>query len=400
MNLHTIEDLIFDISVGKMVILADNASRENEGDLVFAAKFADREKVNFMTKFGRGLICVPISEERANLLNLKRMTENNSDRFGTAFTVSVDAKNNITTGISAYDRAQTIKLLSNEDCHESDLIKPGHMFPLIAKAGGVLSRPGHTEAAVDIVELAKIKPRVGVICEIMNDDGTMAKIKDLLKFSEQHNIKISTIDKLIKYKLKHYQSIKFISEAVLPIQKLGCWKIYVFYSAADHKEHVALVKGKLAQNDVLTRIHSECFTGDVLGSMRCDCQNQLFSSMRLINSANSGVIIYLRQEGRGIGLGNKIKAYALQEQGFDTVEANEQLGFYSDMREYSTAAKILKFLNITSIQLITNNPAKVSEIEKLGIKVIRTIGLPSDVNEFNKTYLQTKRDKLGHNITI
>jgi len=401
MKLNTIKELISDIAIGKMIILTDSISRENEGDLIFAANFADKEKVNFMAKFGRGLICVPLTEERAKLLNLRRMTENNSDRFNTAFTVSVDAKNNITTGISAYDRAQTIKLLANKNCSESDLNKPGHIFPLIAKSGGVLARPGHTEAAVDIVQLAGIIPQVGVICEIMNNDGTMARMNNLLKFSKQHNIKIGTIEELVQYRRKCNHIVKLISKANLPTQKFGNWEIHIFFSNIDNKEHIALIKGNIATENVLTRIHSECFTGDLLGSMKCDCQNQLFSSMHLIDSEKTGIIIYLRQEGRGIGLGNKIKAYNLQEEkGLDTIEANKILGFHPDMREYSIAAEILKLLNVNSVRLITNNPQKILGLEKSGIKVVNNINQLSQINSFNKAYLQTKRDKFGHKIIV
>lgn len=400
MKLSTIEELSGEISAGKMIILSDADSRENEGDLIFAAKFVDKDKVNFMAAFGRGLICVPMTKERACQLNLDRMVKNNEDKFRTAFTVSVDARYNVTTGISAHDRAETIRLLADINCKAEYLSTPGHIFPLISMDGGVLSRPGHTEAAVDIITLAGINPPVGVICEIMNKDGSMARMEDLLKFSKQHKIKIGTIERLIKHKSGSNNTVRLVSNASLPIQGLGTWNIYVFYSAVDSKEHIAFTKGDIAETKVLARIHSECFTGDVLGSLKCDCRDQLHKSMEMIHSTGAGMIIYLRQEGRGIGLGNKIKAYQLQEKGADTVEANEILGFAPDMRRYTVAAEILKYFNVSSVKLITSNPDKVSGIRRAGITVDQVINLPVRENIFNREYLRTKKEKLGHKIEL
>jgi len=394
MNIHSIKEIIEDIRAGKMVIMVDDEQRENEGDLVFAAHAATPEKVNFMMKYGRGLICVPLNGERLDSLKLAQMMDSPADSMKTAFTVSVDARYGITTGISAYDRSRTIEVLADEKCGLSDLVSPGHIFPLRAKAGGVLIRAGHTEAAVDLARLAGFPP-AGVICEIVGEDGTMARMPDLHLFAKQHNLKIGTIKDLIEYRRQFDQVIERISEAVIPTV-FGDWLLRVYRSIVDGREHVAFIKGQIDEKPCLVRMHSECFTGDILGSLRCDCQDQLLASMELIEKENRGVIIYLRQEGRGIGLANKLMAYKLQDQGLDTVEANQALGFKPDLREYGTGAQILKDLGLSQLRLITNNPRKIVGLEGHGLKVVERVALPVQIYSFNAKYLQAKKQKLGH----
>ena len=394
MQLNTIEEIIHDIRAGKMVILTDDESRENEGDLIFAAQYVDKEKVNFMAKYGRGLICVPLTEERLAELELQDMVERNEDTFSTAFTVSVDARAGITTGISAADRARTIEILANPKYDPSDLAVPGHVFPLRAKKGGVLTRAGHTEASVDLARIAGLHP-AGVICEIMNEDGSMARMDDLLAFAHKHTIKISTIAKLITYRRKTDTLVKKVSEAFLPT-RFGEWKIVAFRSLTDGHEHVALMKGTISRQPMLVRVHSGCFTGDVLGSLRCDCQDQLHAAMDMMNKEGRGIILYLMQEGRGIGLINKIKAYELQDDGLDTVEANEKLGFKPDLRDYGIGAQMLVELGLTKIRLVTNNPRKIIGLEGYGLEVVERVSLKVECNIHNKKYLRTKKEKMGH----
>jgi len=392
--LDTIPDALEDIKNGKMVIVVDDESRENEGDLVMAAERTDTESINFMIKKGRGLVCVPLSKKRINELNLPPMVDENTDSHETAFTVSVDHKNT-TTGISAEERAYTIQKLIDPESKPGDFTKPGHVFPLKAEKGGVLRRAGHTEAAIDLARLAELKP-AGVICEIIKDDGTMARLPELEKFAEKYNFKLISIADLIKYKKSRERLIIKEAEAILPTE-FGEFKIRVYSTKIDDLEHVALTKGNVAgKKEVLTRVHSECLTGDVFHSKRCDCGEQLKSSLELIAKKEKGVLLYMRQEGRGIGLANKIKAYALQDQGMDTVEANEALGFPADLRNYGIGAQILVDLGLTSIKLITNNPKKIVGLEGYGLDVVERIPLEVDPNEKNKNYLEAKKDKLGH----
>ncbi|MGM0508611.1 MAG: bifunctional 3,4-dihydroxy-2-butanone-4-phosphate synthase/GTP cyclohydrolase II [Fusobacteriota bacterium] len=397
--LDKIKDAIEDIKKGKMVIVVDDDDRENEGDLIMAAEKITPEKINFMTKKGRGLICAPIDIDRANKLNLGPMVGENTDKYGTAFTVSVDSKKGTTTGISAEDRSNTIKELMEKDVSGSDFRKPGHIFPLIAKSGGVLERAGHTEAAVDLAKLAGLKPG-GVICEILNEDGTMARLPQLKKIAQKYDLKIISIEDMIKYRKQTEKMVRRLKTAKMPT-KYGDFMIYSYENDIDNEEHVALVKGDIkGKEDVLVRVHSECLTGDVFGSKRCDCGNQLHAAMAMIEEEGQGAIIYLRQEGRGIGLNHKIHAYNLQDQGFDTVEANNELGFKDDLREYGVGAQIIADLGLTTIKLLTNNPRKIVGLNGYGIKVTERMPLKVGWNKENEKYLKTKEEKLGHILNI
>lgn len=392
--MNTIKEALTDIKDGKMIIVVDDEDRENEGDLVMAAEKADTESINFMIKKGKGLVCVPMEEKRLKQLKLPQMVNNNTESQKTAFTVSVDYKET-TTGISAEERALTIKELVNYDNKPEDFVKPGHVFPLSARKGGVLRRAGHTEAAVDLARMAGLKA-AGVICEIINDDGTMARLPHLKDFADEHNLKIITIKDLIKYKKAEDKLIKRSAEAILPT-KFGDFNIKVYTTEIDDKEHVAIVRGDVqGKEDVLVRVHSECLTGDIFGSLRCDCGEQLAAALQMIEEKGQGVLLYMRQEGRGIGLVNKIKAYRLQDQGLDTVEANVELGFKPDLRDYGIGAQILADLGLNSIKLITNNPRKIVGLEGYGLKVTDRVPLEIDPNKNNEFYLQVKKDKMGH----
>lgn len=394
MRFSPIEEIIEEIRLGQMVIVTDDESRENEGDLIFAAQFVTPAKVNFMMKEGRGLICVPLTEERIEALGLAEMGDTSGDPMRTAFTLSADARLGITTGISAGDRSRTIEVLGDPSSGPADLVTPGHVFPLKAKRGGVLIRTGHTEAAIDLCRLAGIVS-AGVICEIVNDDGTMARTPELLRFAKRHSLKIGTIKDLITYRRRFDKVIEKVTEAKIPTT-FGEWQLKLYRSLVDGREHVALVKGTLGPEPTLVRVHSECFTGDVLGSLRCDCQDQLIAAMEKIEKEGRGVIVYMRQEGRGIGLANKLKTYELQDKGLDTVEANEKLGFKPDLREYGTGAQILRDLGLEKLRLITNNPRKIIGLEGHGLSVIERISLTTPSHSHNAKYLKTKKEKLGH----
>lgn len=400
MPICSIEEAIEEIKNGRMIILIDDEDRENEGDLVVAAEFATPEVINFMAKHGRGLICIAITQEKADQLGLQPIKPENSPvPQYTAFTIPIDARRGITTGISAYDRASTIRLAISDDAKPEDFIRPGHVFPLISRKGGVLVRAGHTEGSVDLARLAGLKP-ASVICEIMKDDGDMARLPDLEKFSEQHGIKIATIADLISYRLRAECLVKRAASALLPTQ-YGEFRVIVYESEIDPQHHVALVKGDISPDEgVLVRVHSECLTSDVFGSLRCDCGPQIREAMRMIEKEGKGVILYMRQEGRGIGLVNKIKAYALQDNGFDTVEANEALGFKPDLRDYGIGAQILLDLGVRKMRLLTNNPRKVKGLEGFGLQIVERVPIEVPPNERNSKYLKVKKDKLGHLLSM
>ena len=392
-----IEEAIEGFRNGEIIIVVDDEDRENEGDFITAASHITPEKINFMTKHGRGLVCVPMAEERLRQLNLTHMTTENNHRLGTNFTVSVDARDGTTTGISAFDRAKSVRALIDPDSKPEDLMRPGHIFPLIAKRGGVLERPGHTEATVDLARIAGLAP-AGVLCEVMHDDGTMARVPELMKIAEKFQLKIATIADLISYRNKTEKVVDKIVSADFPT-RFGDFKLYLFESRVDGISHLAMVKGEIQQQDsVLVRLHSQCLTGDLLHSLRCDCGEQLEESLKLINERGQGVLLYMCQEGRGIGLANKIKAYKLQDLGKDTVEANEALGFDADLREYGTSAQILEELGVKKIALLTNNPQKVFGLRDYGFEQVERVPLEIPPNHVNKKYLATKRDKLGHMI--
>lgn len=400
MNFNTIEEAIEDIKSGKMVIVADDENRENEGDVICASELITPDVVNFMTKECRGLICLSMTQKRAEELNLNPMVEDNTDPKGTAFTVSIDAdpKFGITTGISASDRATTIKISTDQRTLASDFRRPGHIFPLIAKNGGVLKRVGHTEASVDLARLAGLSPS-GVICEIMNEDGSMARRDDLFEFAKKHDLKFITVAQLIAYRIQKERFVQRIVQAKLPT-KFGEFEIYGYLNTLDNTEHVALVKGmenKKTNAIPYVRMHSECLTGDIFHSLKCDCGNQLESALKMIDEVGYGALVYLKQhEGRGIGLLNKLKAYVLQDQGQDTVEANISLGFEPDLRDYGVGAQILLDLGFKKMNLITNNPTKIVGLEGYGLEVIERVSLKPEIQEFNKNYMQTKKEKMSH----
>jgi len=392
-----IPSVISDLRRGRMVIVTDDADRENEGDLLMAASKVTPTAVNFMARYGRGLICAPITEERAQKLGLQRMVAHNRELFKTDFTVSVDATTGISTGISAKDRAATIKILANENSLPTDLVQPGHVFPLQAKPGGVLRRAGHTEAAVDLARLAGLDPS-GVICEILKEDGSMARLPDLLKFKRKHGLKLCAIQDLIAYRRKSEKLIER-EETILMPTDYGDFDLHLYRSLVDGQHHLALVLGKISPDKpVLVRVHSECLTGDVFASRRCDCGSQLHQAMKRIQETGAGVLVYMRQEGRGIGLAPKIHAYKLQEQGLDTVEANEKLGFPMDLREYGIGAQILADLGVHRIRLLTNNPRKVVGLEGYDLEIVQQIPIKSQANPHNAKYLATKKKKMGHKL--
>ncbi|HPQ08650.1 MAG TPA: bifunctional 3,4-dihydroxy-2-butanone-4-phosphate synthase/GTP cyclohydrolase II [Bacteroidia bacterium] len=395
-KLNSIEEAIEDIRSGKMIIVVDDEDRENEGDLVIASEFVTPDIINFMSKHARGLICVAITQQRANELKLEPMVPQNTSFHETAFTVSVDLiGDGCTTGISAHDRAKTIQALVNPEKIASDFARPGHIFPLVAKEGGVLRRAGHTEAAVDLAQLAGLKPS-GVIVEIMNDDGTMARLPDLIKFAEKFNLKIISIKDLIHYKLQRESIVEKVVVVDLPT-KYGHFKLHAYRVKTTGAEHLALVKGTINSDDpVLCRVHSSCLTGDILGSLRCDCGDQLHAAMEAIEKEGKGVLLYLNQEGRGIGLMNKLKAYKLQEEGLDTVEANIKLGFAPDERDYGVGAQILRDLGVRKIRLLTNNPKKRAGLEGYDLQIVENVPIVIPANPHNQCYLSTKKTKLGH----
>ncbi len=396
-SVQAVEAALEDFRQGKQIILVDDEDRENEGDLTMAAEKVTPEAINFMAKEGRGLICLTLTEDKVRELDLPLMVEqgNNDSPFGTGFTVSIDAREGISTGISAADRALTIQVAIKDDVKPNDLVRPGHIFPLRAMKGGVLVRTGQTEGSVDLARLAGLKP-AGIICEIMNDDGSMARMPDLEVFAKKHQLKIVSVADIIRYRLRNESLVKRASEAELPTE-FGNFKIIVFDNEIDNRHHVALIKGDIqTEDEVLVRVHSECLTGDSFASLRCDCGPQLHRAMEMIEKEGKGVILYIRQEGRGIGLMNKIKAYHLQQEGLDTVEANEKLGFKPDLRDYGIGAQILASLGLKKIRLMTNNPKKIVGLEGYGLEIVDRVSIEMDPNQSNEAYLKAKKNKMGH----
>lgn len=400
MSIISTEDAIKEIRAGRMVILVDDKDRENEGDLTMAAQAVTPEAINFMAKYGRGLICLSMTGEKIDSLDLPLMVNNNTSRFQTGFTVSIEARCGVTTGISAADRATTILTAVADDAKPSDLVRPGHVFPLRGKQGGVIVRAGQTEGSIDLARLAGLKP-AGVICEIMDEDGTMARMPALENFSKKHDIKICTIADLIEYRMRTESFVKRAAETVVPTSISGEFKAIVFENDVDDLLHIALVKGEIDSNKpVLVRVHSECLTGDIFGSLRCDCGEQLHKAMEMIDKEGSGVLLYIRQEGRGIGLVNKLKAYALQDNGLDTVEANIELGFKPDMRNYGIGAQILVELGVKKMKLLTNNPKKMVGLEGYGLSIVEQVEIEIKPNKYNVGYLECKKLKMGHLLNI
>ncbi len=399
MPVITIDQAVEDIKAGKMVILVDDEDRENEGDLTIAAEAVTPEIINFMAMYGRGLICLPMSADLCDTLELPMMVSDNTSQFGTGFTISIEAKEGVTTGISAADRATTILTAVADGAKASDLARPGHVFPLRARDGGVMVRIGQTEGSVDLSILAGMKP-AAVICEIIDDDGTMARMPSLQKFSEEHGIGICTVADLVEYRMKKESFVSKAAETIIPTMSGGDLKIIAYENELDSLTHIALIKGEIdPEKPILVRVHSECMTGDIFGSLKCDCRGQLHKAMEMIDQEGSGVILYLRQEGRGIGLVNKLKAYELQRQGYDTVEANEKLGFKDDLRDYGIGAQMLANLGVKKMKLMTNNPKKIIGLEGYGLSVVEQCPIEIETNSHNQGYLECKKLKMGHTLS-